>query len=421
MNRRKIAILLLCLALLFAFPESGQAAPPGKTAGAWVTSWTSVPQQPIPGTAEQFDNQTIRLIVRTTVAGNQLRIRLSNEYGSEPLEIGSVHAARLVIGSSVDSETDRQVTFSHSDSIVIAPGSSIQSDPFDLSVKRSELVAISIFLPHRSVATTTHILALSNGYIGRGDQSSADIFSSERTIDSRPFLTSLDVWTSKPATAIALFGDSTVDGVGASPDLDERWSDQIARELGRRQFRRNIGVVNLGIIGNRLLKASPVGEGSPFGNALGDAGVHRFARDISSIHGASHVIVRIGINDIGFPGSFEKDSVPVTGEMLIGGYRSLIKAAHKRKVKIIIATLAPFKGTKLADGFYTEAKEEMRMMVNKWMRESADVDGLLDLDRVLRDQADPSKLNPEFDSGDHLHINAKGNRAAAIAAVAILF
>jgi len=208
-----------------------------------------------------------------------------------------------------------------------------------------------------------------------------------------------------------VFGDSTVDGDGSTVDANRRWPDAIAERLQRDAKTRPLGLLNEGIIGNRLLQGSP--QATEFGRALGDAGLSRFTRDALDQSGVETVIVRIGINDIGFPGSLDPKAKPVSADELIAGYQKVIAAAHSRHVRIIATTVGPFEGAKVGENYYTPEKERVRQSVNEWLRKQDLFDGMIDLDRVLRDPAHPSRLRPAYDSGDHLHPNDKGYAASA--------
>jgi lysophospholipase L1-like esterase len=170
-----------------------------------------------------------------------------------------------------------------------------------------------------------------------------------------------------------------------------------------------------------LLLGSPREPPSEFGDALGEAGIARFARDGLGPAGVSHVIVRIGVNDLGFPGAFLPGARPVTAESLIDGYRKLIAQARRARVRIIGTTITPFEGATTAAGFYTPAKELARQKINAWLRTERDFKGLIDLDRVLRDPDHPTRLLPAYDSGDHLHPNDEGYAASANAVALSLF
>jgi lysophospholipase L1-like esterase len=143
----------------------------------------------------------------------------------------------------------------------------------------------------------------------------------------------------------------------------------------------------------------------------------RFEQDVLNQPGVHTAIVLIGINDIGWPQTaFAPQEAPMTAGRMIAAYRQLIAQARTRKVRIIGATLLPFEGALQGtpfDAYYTPSKDAVRREVNQWIRESGEFDAVADLDRLLRDPAHPSRMLPQYDSGDHLHPGDAGHEAIA--------
>jgi lysophospholipase L1-like esterase len=222
--------------------------------------------------------------------------------------------------------------------------------------------------------------------------------------------------------AIVAFGSSLTDGDGTKSDSNGRWPDLLAARLQERADpKAGIGVLNEGIIGNRLLSDSPQ---EAFGGALGQAGLKRFDRDVLAQSGVKYVVVGLGINDIAFPGSLTPATENITAESMIAGYRLLIAKARQKAVRIIGTTNPPFENSFLTSPpvvFYTPEKESVRQKVNEWIRHGGEFDGVADLDAVLRDPSHPTQLLPSFDSGDHLHPNNAGCVAEANAFPLALF
>ena len=416
----RIALLmLLAVALGICQPAVASDAPPKAT--AWVGTWTAAPQQPIPGTLLKAENQTVRLIVRTSAGGAKVRVKISNLFADHPLVVGSARIARRTAGAEIDAATDRPLTFAGRTSVTIAAHSVSTSDPVDLTVPALCDLAISLFFPNATQATTTHVLALQTSYISpaTGDFTASAKFAGAATMQSWPFLSAVDVEVAPPASAIVAFGDSLIDGDGSSADQNARWPDVLARRLQEADL--NIGVLSQGLIGNRLLRDSPEQSKRDFGSAFGEAGSKRFERDALTKQGVAYAIIRIGTNDIAFPGPFASASEAVTAQQLIAGYRQLAAQARERGIRIIAATLSPFEDATLAAGFYTPAKDAVRRQVNAWLRSSGAFDAVIDFDAVLRDPAHPARLLPQYDSGDHLHPNDAGYAAMADAIPLALF
>ena len=230
-----------------------------------------------------------------------------------------------------------------------------------------------------------------------------------KTIHSWPFLTGVDVAASAQGAAVVAFGSSLTDGDGSTLDTNRRWPDVLAERLQKdTDGETEVGVLNQGIIGNRLLNDSPGQAGSPFGAALGQAGLARFQRDVLDQAGVRYVIMGLGINDIAFPGSLTPLTERMRPESVISRYRQLIRRAHQKGIRIIGTTNPPFENAflLLSDTappvtFYSPEKEIVRQRVNDWIRSSGEFDDVLDFDVVLRDPNHPTRLLPIYDSGDH--------------------
>lgn len=408
----RIAATALLAALVACARESGPSAVPEQPGSPlstpWIATWAAAPQPPLPGSASVITNaQPVRLIVRTSVGGERVRVRFSNLYGTTPLQVNAVRIAMRTQGAEVDPATDRQLTFLNVSTATVAPGHEITSDPIDLALPAFADLAITFWLSVDQAVTTTHILAQQTSYVGEKHANAGTSFKVAQTLDSWPFLTGVDV-QSPGGTTVVVFGDSTVDGDGSTTDANKRWPDFLAHRLNSDATR--VGIANLGLIGNRLLADSP-GDGD-FGHALGRAGVDRLASDLERLPPVSCVILRIGVNDIGFPGSFAPKDAPMAADKLIEGYRLAAATAHSKGARVVGTTITPFEGTKF-EGYYSPAKDRVREEVNAWMRSTRDLDGVIDADEVLRDPAHPSKMLAAFDSGDHLHPNDAGNERLA--------
>lgn len=392
----------------------------------WIGTWATA-AQPSGPSVQTYGDQTLRLIVHTSIGGSKLRIKISNIYGDLPLIIGSAHIARRAAGAGIELASDRTLTFGGNSTISIAPRSTVASDAVDLNFRALSDLAVSIFLPQQTKGTTVHSLSKQTNYISSAGDHAADVnFPVGKTIRSWPFLTGVEVVASSRAAAIVAFGSSLTDGDGTTTDTNHRWPDLLAERL-QKPGRTEYGVLNEGIIGNRLLRDSPVEAASGvFGRILGDAGLARFERDVLAQPGVKYVILGLGINDIAFPGSLVPATEKVTAEMIIEGYRELIKQAHRRGVKIIGTTNAPFENCFLnlpaqKITFYAPEKEIVRQEVNEWILHSGEFDAVVDLDQVLRDPHHPTQISSAYDSGDHLHPNNAGAVAEANAFPLALF
>ena len=402
--------MLLALAIL--------ASTQAYAATKWIGTWAASPQPPIPGSVRTFRNQTVRLIVHTSAPGARVRIRLSNTFGDRPLIIGAAHIARRTTGADIDPASDRALKFHGHSSVTIPARSIVVSDPVDLNAPALSDLAISLFFPEATEATTGHVLAKQTNYISpeTGDATASATFPADKTMRYWPFLTGIDVEAPSGGATIVAFGSSLTDGDGSTTDKNKRFPDILAERL-QNGGHAELGVLNEGIIGNRLLSDRlPPKFAQQFGGALGEAGLTRFDRDALAQPGVKYIIMGLGINDIAFPGSFTDAKEVVTAESLIAGYRQIIKRAHRKGIRVIGTTLSPFEDSFFEDPpmtFFTPEKEAVREKVNAWILNSREFDGVVDIDAAVRDPNHPTRILAAYDSGDHLHPNDAGYVAQA--------
>lgn len=411
-NRPRPAMLFAGATLALALALPGQPAQAQNwSQERWTGTWGTAPAgPPLPANVQTFTDQTLRLIVHTSIGGNRVRIRVSNEFGSTPLRIGAARIGVRGAGSDVATGTDRALTFSGNTSITIPAGAPALSDPVELNVPALGDLAISLYLPGTVQASTIHNTALQTNYVSLpGDFTAAATLPTQRTITNWPFLTEVDVDSTGPA--IVAMGDSITDGTRSTVDTNNRWPDWLARRLQTvrdpvQGLNARLGVVNRGISGNRLLADSP--------NLLaGRSILERFDRDVLATAGVRYLTLMIGINDIGN----SPNENPISPAELIAGYRQVIARAHAKGIAIFGATLTPFEGA----GYYSPQKEVVRQAVNNWIRSSDEFDGVIDFDLATRDPARPSRFLPAYDSGDHLHPSDLGYQAMGNAVPLTLF
>jgi lysophospholipase L1-like esterase len=391
-----LAATLAAAAAVPALPARAQ------TGGAvrWCATWGAAPAGPPPAASTQtYTGQTLRLIVRASIGGSRVRIRVSNEMGSTPLRIGHASIALRSSGAAINGASLRELRFGGVTAITIPAGAPALSDPVDLAIPNQADLAVSLYLPGSAQGTTLHNAALQTSYVSAaGDYTSTISLPVSRTLGSWPFLTEVDVDAAAPC--LVALGDSITDGQGSSANTNNRWPDYLARRLqASLGAAGRIGVVNRGISANLLL--------NDYSTALlaGHDTLERFDRDVLATAGVRYLIAFIGINDI----SYSPGSNPIPAGELIAGYRQLIARAHARELSIIGATLPPFEGFV----YFTPAREGVRRAVNDWLRASGEFDGLLDTDLALRNPASPTRMLPAYDSGDHLHPNNAGYLAIA--------
>jgi lysophospholipase L1-like esterase len=389
------------------------ATPVEKT---WVATWATSPTAADPDPEQpllKIEQQTVRQRVRVSVGGSQLRVRLSNEFGSTPLVIGTATVALSKDAETVQAESLKPLTFDGRSSIVIPAGAPVLSDSVDLPVAAGAELSISLYFPGRVATPTLHGLALRRAVVSaRGDFTRAMRVETHAASESSMLITTVLMPARRSQKLVVAFGDSITDGDGSTLDADRNWPSALARRLSKREGSAQTAVVNAGIAGNRLLSDG-------FGiHALGVSALARFDRDVLAIPGVTHVVLLEGVNDLGFPGA-SLGGQPLAGpaetrtvEDVISAYRQLIERAHAQRLKIIGATLTPFEGTTFS-GYYSEAKERARQRVNAWIRTSGVFDAVIDFDAVLRDKDHPARIQARYASPDHLHPNDAGYQAMA--------
>jgi lysophospholipase L1-like esterase len=389
------------------------AAHPAPT--SWVGSWGSVPTTVPPASDTVFSDQTIRQTVHLSVGGSRLRVRFSNEFGTAPLVIGEAHVGRAA-GSepsrSVAAGSDRRLTFAGQVSATVPAGAPLLSDPVRLAVPAGADLVVSLYLPQPTKATTTHAFAFQDNVVAAGNVTGSRTVTPTATFQQWWFLSGVSVAAPARDGAVVALGDSITDGANTTPNRNARWPDVLARRLQATPDLRGLGVLNEGISGNRLLHdPNPLaGSGADaFAAQFGESALRRFDRDVSSQPGGRYVIVLLGVNDLGHPGTIAPESERVTPADLIAGYQQVIARAHQQGMLVFGGTITPFANDTF--GFDTPANRAARLVVNHWIRTSGAYDGVIDFDAALRDPADPERIRPEFDSGDHLHPNDAGAAA----------
>lgn len=401
-------------AVLLAIAFSCAALP--ALANHWVVTWGASPAPQYADQAQrreakmEFDNQTLREIVRTSIGGDTVRVRLSNAFGRQTVEIGSVHIARRSEGSAIVPGSDRTLTFGGRPAASIPPDAVLLSDPVKLDVAGAGDLAVSIFLPKPVSGAGIHYGAQQTSYIGKGDLTRAASIPEAAAMTSWVFLTGVEVLAADSASAVVTLGDSITDGARSTTDANHRWPDILAARLRA----KHIGVLNAGIGGNRVLHDAS-------GNIrFGVNALARFDRDVLSYPGVKYLIILEGINDLGHAGTSAPDTEAVSAEDLIAGMKQMIERAHEKGIKVFGATLTPFDGTRIK-GYFSPEKERKRKALNEWIRTGKAFDGVVDFEKAVRDPKQPDRILPAYDSGDHLHPGDAGYKAMGEAVSLSLF
>jgi alpha-glucuronidase len=396
-----------------AYYESRTTPPPddsgaGERHSGWVLSWMSSQQVPEPQNAldpADLTDATLRETVPLSVGGDRLRVRLSNVFGTQTLRLSSVHVALAAAPGSpaIRLGTDRALSFGGGPEAVIPAGGEIWSDPAPLDAPPLSDLAISLHFDRPPAGETSHPGSRTNSWLVHGDRTSAADLSDGRKVQHWFQASGVEVRTSAwPRGAVVTLGDSITDGRGSTTDGDDRWPDQLARRLQRTDGLKGVGVANAGIGGNRVLA-----------DGLGPSALARLDRDVLSEPGVTAVIVLEGINDLGVldrAGPSDRTRRTMVARLEEADAR-IIAAAHARGIKVIGGTLTPDGGTQTYPT--APADEAERQQLNAWIRTPGRFDAVADFDAALRDPGHPDRLQPSFDSGDHLHPSPAGYRAMA--------
>jgi lysophospholipase L1-like esterase len=348
-----------------------------------------------------FNNQTLRQIVHTSLGGSRARVVLSNTFGTAPLEIGAAKIALRDKDSSIVAKSDRPLTFSGNATITIPAGAIVVSDPVAMMVPPLSDLAVDIFLPGDTASSpsplTTHGAAHQTNFVSdTGNHAGETALPVKTTTAAWFFLARVEVTAPETTGAVALLGDSITDGSASTDNTNNRWPDHLARRIMAGSSPVKMGVLNLGIGGNRVLS-----------DGAGQSALARFDRDVLSQPGVTHVIVAEGINDIG------RD---VGADDVVSGLKQLIERAHARGLKILGGTITPVEGvTGNFANYFAPKNEATRQTVNQWIRTSKAYDGVIDFDAAMRDPGRPTQLKPDWSSMDHIHPNDTGYGAFAAA------
>ena len=394
---RKLSRTLLISVVVVITTSAVCATPAAAAPGSAHRYATWGPSMTIGG--PNFNNQTIRMVVHTTIGGNSVRIRLSNQRSTTPLAVGAVDVAEQATMATAVAGTHHTVTFSHAKAVNIPTGAEVLSDPIAMTVGADRSLLVSVDLPQATTSATWHSDAFDTTYLSVPGNHTRDDGDGNfiTATTSWYYLSGVDVMSPKAAGTVVTFGDSITDGYNTPTGAYATWPDDLARRLAGAQ---PLGVVNAGIGGNRVLTDVP-------NIWQGVSAIKRFSHDALSQPGVRDVILLEGINDIG--NNAGPNGAPLTVQDLTDGYRNLIAQAHAAGVRIIGATMLP----DLGNGYYSASAEAIRQAANDWIRTSGAFDGVVDFDKVMQDPSNPAALNPSYDSGDHLHPNAAGMQAMA--------
>ena len=348
----------------------------------WANSQMIIPKDCFPSI--DLSNNSLRQIFKISVGGDKFRIKLSNKYGNDTLEIKSISLSKSHSQGSgqILLNSIKKLTFNNSESISISKGEEIYTDIFDYSLESCSEIVVSIFFGKVPTELTGHKFSLTNSFIEKGNKINEEKFSLENKIEHWYFIANMEVLTNKQIKGLVCFGDSITDGRFSNVDKQERWPDFLFKKLQNKNI--DIAINNQGLSGT----------------AISTIGMERFDNDVLNQNGVKYIIVFYGVNDITKLNKSENEIIEI--------YKNMIEKAHNSNMLIFGGTLTPFKGYRL----YSEERNNVRNKINEWIRNSKNIkdgfDEIIDFDIVMRDNKDPNMLNSKFNSGDGAHFNSLG-------------
>ena len=396
MKRLLVFLMVFCALSTYSFAQN------------WVGTWATAPQTVVRSFMPYnncMTNRSVRQVVKVSIGGDVIRLKLSNIYSMQPVEIRSIYIAHAKDSFSIDAKSAQYFKFGNSYKTVIPAGKQIVSDALKFNLRNLERVAITINYTSAPEVPTVHMGSRTTSYIMKGVTNAHSNFEKAFRENHWYNISGIDVYTmSTNMSAIAIMGNSITDGKCSTDNAQNRWPDVMSEMLQLKHKITNQGVLNLGIGNNRV--TVPGGFGA--------LAKERFDRDILMQSGVKKVIIFEGINDIGAAKSGNSETV---ARQIIESIQGMVRKAKARKMKVYLGTITPFRGA----GYYSHFHEAARLYVNDWIRSQAKkVDGILDFAKLLQDPNDDRRMKREYASNDWLHPNPAGYKAMGIYAAGII-
>ena len=371
------------------------------TAQGWIGTWATAPQTVVKSFMpynNNMSNRSVRQVVKVSIGGDMIRLKLSNIYSTEPVVIRSIYIAHAKDSFAIDPKSAKYLKFSNQYKVTIPAGKSITSDALPYNLKPLQRLAITINYTSAPTVPTVHMGSRTTSYIMKGVTNAHSNFEKAFRENHWYNISGIDVYTMRTdLSSIAIIGNSITDGKCSTDNAQNRWPDVMSEMLQLKYKITNQGVLNLGIGNNRVVVPG----------GFGVLAKERFDKDVLAQAGVKKVIIFEGINDIGAAKSGYSETV---ARQLIESYQAMIKKAKARRLKVYLGTITPFKGA----GYYSPFHEAARQTVNEWIRNQAknkEVDGILDFAKLLQDPKDDRRMKKEYVSNDWLHPNPTGYKA----------
>lgn len=418
--KRKMASIIIGLCLLICGAGSVHIPVLASEADGWTGAWSTSPVEFNLKKMLDLDwikcdfglkNLTFRTRIQPTISGDDVRITLSNEFGTGPLTVDAVYIAKGYdkLPQMIYTKTRKTVTFDGKTSVTIPAGQTVTSDPAGLPVEAMEYLTVSLYMK-RTETMKTYGLIGGDTYIMSGNfAKSATTLGVPMKMEGDfgeysviPALTGVEVHSPGASSAVVI-GDSTL-----ANDIPLLLAEKL----------HNAGITDVGILqqaikGNRLLDDGAGLLGMAYGEAMTD----RFERDALNQPGVKKIFLKVGVNDIVHPNceSMKGEARPVTAQEMIAGYEQLIERAHARGIEIYLFTRTAWKGYTRNilgagdDVRWTEELDQMRKDINDWIKSGDNpADGWIDLDFMCTDDT-AVELKSEYTT-DGAHFTPLGQQ-----------
>jgi lysophospholipase L1-like esterase len=399
MKKRHIKCILFLNMLIFVIgcksnqtlvTEETQKVSTQNWIGTWATAQMLVEPNNMPPAPGLTDN-TLRQIIRVSIGGKRLRLRFSNIFSDQPTILKSVSVTNVADAPSIDASTQKTLTFKGNSGITMNPQEEVFSDAFDYNLQAGQLLAITIHYGTASQKTSGHPGSRTTSFILEGDNLNNAAFSGAVKTDHWYSIMGVDVIAPKKAASIVCLGNSITDGRSSGTNKQNRWTDILSARLLANKNTEHIGVLNLGIGGNCVVRGG-----------LGPTALNRFDRDVLSQAGTKWLILLEGVNDIG--GIKTAEDAPVRAQELIDAYKVMIDKAHAKGIKVYGCTILPFEKS-----FYDAPyRQEARDIVNAWIRTNGGFDAVIDFDKAMASEPGSRTILSNMHDGDFLHPNELG-------------
>lgn len=379
----------------------------------WVQAW-GMSHAGLSLLGYRGQGRTFRLTVHNAIAGEQIRLSLSNRFSNERVKVGSAYAA-ICDAQGTRAGESIPILFSGKAGVELAAGESARSDAAALAVAAGGYLSVSIYV-EKGRLLSGNALDDARLAVCRGDHADDAVIQHQGRIKDRglhlaekvlgmylsqpiPLFEAVELLNGEGASAIVCFGDSITQ--------QGRWFNPFSARV-RERFPGRYAVINRSITGNRLLRGC--WNRFPLKNFFGPKALERFQWDVGAFDGINYMMVCLGTNDYVQPGTIGAPKADrVTAQEMLDGLRELVQMAHARGITVYGTTLIPFGGS--AD--CTPRKDQIRAEINRKLMREKLFDGIVDFDAAFAREGNPYLAKEGYTSRDGGHPSPLGGQALA--------